>query len=142
MLFSDLYNIMVKIVTFVGFRGGAIAPIPLGPSLEKSPRRRAGHAEAGACRLQDKLVYMSRERKDKKTFIKRRKAPRGDSVKGFVLRVILFWSVLFGSKTTLFNPCNHAEKTFFGRLRSLWESFVFRVVCELKTQSLGKFWPK
>jgi len=36
-------------------------------------------------------------------------------------------------KSVLFNPCNKPEEATFGRLRSCWESFLFRIVCEPKT---------
>jgi len=79
-------------------------------------------------------VRVTRERsKTKKKLLRSARRPDG------ILRE-LFYSGLFYS--VLFNSCNKAEEPIFGRLRNLWESFAFRVVCDPNTRSLVKFYPK
>ena len=79
-------------------------------------------------------MRVTRERsKTKKKLLRSARRPDG------ILRE-LFYSGLFYS--VLFNSCNKAEEPIFGRLRNLWESFAFRVVCDPNTRSLVKFYPK
>ena len=100
-------------------------------------RRWGDQFEAGACSYWiQTFLRKSREKRLE------RKKEVWDAQTGFCSFLLNSHCKELDSMKISHSSCNNDEKPTVDRLRNLWESFVLRVVCEPKSQTLVKLYPK